>query len=99
MDVHDPYCLARGIPVNAAVGAADQEKALFAGDWRYLSQDSYLQMLPQRVRVVDGALAYCEVVVRAATFAVLHEVYTGQVVPVYDRSLMEWGMEPDLEIV
>jgi 3-mercaptopyruvate sulfurtransferase SseA len=34
--------------------------------------------------------------VRAALFACLYEVRTGQPVPVYDGSLMEWALESEL---
>jgi 3-mercaptopyruvate sulfurtransferase SseA len=37
--------------------------------------------------------------VRAATVAVLHEVYTGQVVATYDGSLMEWGLDPTIPVI
>lgn len=45
-----------------------------------------------------GTAAYCEVGVRAALFALLHEVHTGQTIPIYDGSLMEWSLQPELPL-
>lgn len=38
-------------------------------------------------------VAYCEVGVRAALFALIHETYTGQIVPVFDGSFMQWALD------
>jgi thiosulfate/3-mercaptopyruvate sulfurtransferase len=43
-------------------------------------------------------VAYCEVGVRAALFALLHEIHTGEVMSVYDGSLIEWSLHPDLPL-
>ncbi len=47
---------------------------------------------------LDGGnlISYCEVGVRAGTMALLHEIYTGQIVRVYDGSIMEWSHHRDL---
>jgi thiosulfate/3-mercaptopyruvate sulfurtransferase len=70
---------------------------LFEPDGRYLSRHGYMSAFSDLARNTPIA-AYCEVGVRASLFAMLHEAYTGQVVPVYDGSLMEWALHPDLEM-
>jgi thiosulfate/3-mercaptopyruvate sulfurtransferase len=65
----------------------------------FVSRESYLERLPERIRASSDLVAYCEVGVRAGTFALLHEAYTGQVVTVYDGSLMEWSLDPSLPMV
>jgi thiosulfate/3-mercaptopyruvate sulfurtransferase len=42
--------------------------------------------------------SYCEVGVRAATFALLYELYTGDTLPVFDGSFMEWSYNFELPI-
>jgi thiosulfate/3-mercaptopyruvate sulfurtransferase len=69
---------------------------LFEPDGRYVARERYLKMLPPEVRQAGNLVAYCEVGVRAALLAMLHEAYTDQVVPVYDGSVMEWALAPDL---
>jgi len=43
-------------------------------------------------------VTYCEVGVRASLTALLHEVYTGEVVGVFDGSLIEWALHADLPV-
>lgn len=43
----------------------------------------------------SSIIAYCEVGVRAASVALLHEIYTGEVIPVYDASFMEWSLRAE----
>lgn len=71
---------------------------LFAGDGRYVPQGRYMAQLPPALRPARELVAYCEVGVRASLFALLHELYTGTVVPVYDGSLMEWSLQDDLPV-
>lgn len=72
---------------------------LFEEDGTFVSRDKYLALLPGEVAGGRRFLAYCEVGVRAATFALLHEAYTGEVVPVFDGSLMEWSLAPELPVL
>jgi 3-mercaptopyruvate sulfurtransferase SseA len=44
-------------------------------------------------------VTYCEVGVRAAAVAVLHEALTGREAAAYDGSLMEWGLDPALPVL
>jgi thiosulfate/3-mercaptopyruvate sulfurtransferase len=71
---------------------------LFDEQERYLSRDQYLAELPEAVRTARELVAYCEVGVRAALFALLHEIHTGQVVPVCDGSIVEWAVSTDLPL-
>ncbi len=79
----------------------------FIGRERYLEQilrslrlgDGAPELLPAEVRGAPELVAYCEVGVRASLFAMLHEAYTAQVVPVYDGSLVQWAHEVDLPML
>lgn len=44
-------------------------------------------------------VSYCEVGVRAALLACMHEHYTGNIMSVYDGSIMEWGSHSELPVV
>jgi thiosulfate/3-mercaptopyruvate sulfurtransferase len=66
---------------------------------RFISSEVYLDRLPEPARNRDGIIAYCEVGVRAGTFALLHEAYTGQLVTVFDGSLMEWSLDRSLPLM
>lgn len=48
---------------------------------------------------LEPAVTYCEVGVRAATFALLFEIHTGKKLPVYDGSIMEWSLDAGLPVV
>ena len=64
----------------------------------FVGRDAYLARLSAQVRAAPHLVTYCEVGVRASTTALLHEIYTGQVVAVYDGSLMEWALDPALPV-
>lgn len=71
---------------------------LFGATERYVDRESYVDRLPPGIQQADRIVAYCEVGVRASLFALLHEAYTGQLVPVCDGSLMEWTLMSDLPL-
>jgi 3-mercaptopyruvate sulfurtransferase SseA len=81
---------------------------LYKDDGKFLNQDEFLKDLRSK-RVAskseDNAgeairlrYSYCEVGVRAATFSLLYELYTGEILPVFDGSFMEWSYNFDLPI-
>ena len=71
---------------------------LYDVDDRFVARDTYLALLPPAARNSGYLATYCEVGVRASTVALLHEYHTGRVVPVYDGSLMAWGLAPELPV-
>lgn len=83
--------------------------SLFAGPRHYVGRETYLARRPVELkRIADGGapgrdthrsvVAYCEVGVRASLMALLHEVYTGEVVGVFDGSLIEWALDTALPV-
>ncbi|CAM6006193.1 unnamed protein product [Sphagnum balticum] len=69
--------------------------ALYREDKTFIGRDEFLAMLPLSVA---PEFTYCEVGVRASTFALLYELYVGKILPVYDGSFMEWSLEPALPV-
>ncbi len=92
----EPYVPRRGRLTGAVLVSFSD---LYSADGRYLTRQHYVHHLPTTVRQAHNPVAYCEVGVRAGLFALMHEAHTGQVVPVYDGSLIEWGLEPDLPVI
>jgi len=77
-------------------------QAMFSFDRKYITREQYKAMLPTSAGESTAGestagektlLTYCEVGVRAATVALLHEIYLQQIVAVYDGSLMEWALD------
>lgn len=62
----------------------------------FVDRDHYLQRLPAAVRQAEYIVACCEVGVRSALFALLHEYYTGQIVANFDGSVMQWALDETL---
>lgn len=93
-EVHD-YLPRKGrLPGSILVTYAD----LFDDAGAYIARERYIERMPDALRAARALVAYCEVGVRASTVALLHEIYTGQIVPVFDGSLMQWGLDPELPV-
>lgn len=69
---------------------------LFDETGSYITKSAYLERLPLQVKNADRCVAYCEVGVRSCLFALLHEIYTGQVVANFDGSVMQWALDKTL---
>ncbi|GAC1459532.1 MAG: sulfurtransferase [Ktedonobacteraceae bacterium] len=70
---------------------------LFDDQGYFIRNSVYLQRLRQKTWGADHQLvAYCEVGVRSCLFALLHEIYTGQVIANFDGSVMEWALDMEL---
>ncbi len=67
--------------------------SLFEEDGMFVNRERYLEITPPDILHSLNKISYCEVGVRAATFSLLHEIYTGEIIPVYDGSIMEWGWQ------
>ena len=68
-------------------------ESLFEEDGKFVSRERYLEITPPDILRSLNKVSYCEVGVRASTFSLLHEIYTGEIIPVYDGSIMEWGWQ------
>lgn len=65
---------------------------------RFISAKTYKSLLPPGFEDARNRGSYCEVGVRACTISLLHEIYTGEILPVYDGSMMEWSLDPELPV-
>jgi thiosulfate/3-mercaptopyruvate sulfurtransferase len=72
---------------------------LFEDDGQFVQQTRFFSLVPQAVLQAKEVFTYCEVGVRASTYALLYEAYTGKVMPVYDGSIMEWGLHSKLPVL
>ena len=68
----------------------------FEDDGYFVTQQKYLQRLPSVIMQSKRCVPYCEVGVRSCLFALLHELYTGQVIANFDGSIMEWSLDETL---
>jgi thiosulfate/3-mercaptopyruvate sulfurtransferase len=75
-----------------------QYPSIFNADGTFVDRETFMSLLPDRVTEADEVVVYCEVGARACMVALLHEVHTGQILPVYDGSMMQWCCDPDLPV-
>jgi thiosulfate/3-mercaptopyruvate sulfurtransferase len=76
---------------------------MYKSDGRFLNREEFLKALPSselggRDKLTSLDYSYCEVGVRAATFSLLYELFTGKKLPVFDGSFMEWAYHQHLPI-
>lgn len=69
---------------------------LFDETGNFVTKSVYLQRLPSEIQNAKRLVAYCEVGVRSCLIALLHELYTGQVVANFDGSIMQWALDRTL---
>ncbi|CAN5600676.1 hypothetical protein BH11CYA1_BH11CYA1_28620 [soil metagenome] len=74
-------------------------ESLFEDSGSFIGREKFLALLDPRVLADPNLMTYCEVGVRASTYALLLEAYTGRVLPVYDASIMEWGADKALPLL
>lgn len=73
---------------------------IFSSDGKtFIDKETYKSMIPLGYEKQQSVGTYCEVGVRTCTVALLHEHYTGQILPVYDGSIMEWTFDKELPIL
>jgi thiosulfate/3-mercaptopyruvate sulfurtransferase len=85
-----PYLAREGVLPRALQLPFD---ALFDPDGRFVDKERYRHTAPATLLQAREVVAYCEVGVRACTFALLHETYTGEVVAVFDGSHNQWSLD------
>jgi 3-mercaptopyruvate sulfurtransferase SseA len=64
---------------------------------KFVTSSEYQAMLPADADD-KPVITYCEVGVRAATVALLHEIHQQRIVQVYDGSVMEWALDHTLPL-
>ncbi len=74
-------------------------ESLFEENGQFVSKSRFFTLTPPDVLLAENLFTYCEVGVRASTYAMLYEAYTGRVLPVYDGSIMEWGLYKELPVL
>ena len=72
---------------------------IFTEKEHFISKEAYKTCLPEGYEKASNVGTYCEVGVRTCTVSLLHEEYTGQVLPVYDGSIMEWSFHKELPLL
>jgi len=77
-------------------------RSLLCANGKFIERDEYLELITSRIQPdcsIERSIWYCEVGVRAAMAALLHEHYVGHKVAVYDASFMEWALKHSLPVV
>lgn len=65
------------------------------GSTRFIDKETYLKMLGgERVEPI----AYCELGLRAATLALIHEIYTGEKLRIFDSGFIWWSLHSKLPV-
>lgn len=97
VDIISPQSLREKLRLDTiAIVDARPFTSFFSKTGNFIDQQTYLQQLPETLSRAGMPVTYCEVSVRSALFALLHEIYTGRVVANYDGSILEWALDPEL---
>lgn len=72
--------------------------SVFKEDGTFIGAENLRSIFQSEQNHNKQTVAFCEVGVRACTVALLIEIYTGKIVPVYDGSMMEWSADPQLPV-
>jgi thiosulfate/3-mercaptopyruvate sulfurtransferase len=70
---------------------------MYSVERKFVTGSEYQAMLPEDAGD-QPVITYCEVGVRAATVALMHEIHLQRTVQVYDGSVMEWALDPSLPV-
>ena len=76
-------------------------RTLLHANGEFIERSEYQELINSRIQPgcsIERSIWYCEVGVRAAMAALLHEFYLGDKVAVYDASFMEWALNPSLPV-
>lgn len=70
-----------------------------SGSTKFVGKERFLSLLENMPPRESKRVAYCELGLRAATIAFLHECYTGEMVSIFDGGYMQWSLESKLPVV
>jgi thiosulfate/3-mercaptopyruvate sulfurtransferase len=71
---------------------------LFNIDGTFVGREEFMALLPEKAKNGSEVVVYCEVGPRACMVSLLHELYTGQILPVFEGSMMQWCADPQLPV-
>lgn len=94
VDLDDPQTVTGHMPRAINIPYA----RLFNPDGSYIDGEAFRALLPQELWQRQ-LISYCEVGVKAGTFAALCEIHLGKLVSVFDGSIREWAECPQVETV
>lgn len=69
-----------------------------SGSSKFVEKEQYLELLENMPPRQRKRVAYCELGLRAATIAFLHECYTGEMVSIFDGGYMQWSLDSRLPV-
>jgi len=69
-----------------------------SGNSLFVEKEQYLELLENMPPRHRKRVAYCELGLRAATIAFLHECYTGEMVSIFDGGYMQWSLDSALPV-
>lgn len=69
-----------------------------SGSTKFVEKEQFLALLENMPPRKSKRVAYCELGLRAATIAFLHECYTGEMVSIFDGGYMQWSLDTKLPV-